>query len=113
MDFATVVTEDSDIFTSCSGKTDVRGKGSQFEAAFNLIRHYATPYDDQDKTHVVCIDSDLKGKANYRNMKSNKNNTIKSTSTHANKIHLFCHRLKLYPHDLFKHVFKENKTSMR
>ena len=43
MDFATLVTEDSDIFTACPGKTDVRGKGSQFEAAFNFIRHYATP----------------------------------------------------------------------
>ena len=97
MDFATVVTEDSDIFTSCPGMTDVRGKGSQFEAAFNFICHYAIPYDDKDKTHVVCIDSDLKGKANYRNMKCNKNNTIKSTSMHANQISLSCHRLKLSP----------------
>ena len=113
MNFATVVTEDSDIFTSCPGKTDVRGKGSQFGAAFNFICHYAIPYDDKDKTHVVCIDSDLKGKANYRNMKANKNNTIKSTSMQTNKIPLFCHRLKLYPHDLFKYVFRENKTSMR
>ena len=112
MDFATVVTEDSDIFTSCPGKTDVRGKGSQFEAAFNFIRHYVIPDNGKDKTHIVCIDSDLKGKANYRNMESNKNNTIKSTSMHGNKIPLFCHRLKLYPHDLFKYVFKENKTSM-
>ena len=79
-----MVTEDSDIFTSCQGKTDVRGKGSQFEAAFNFIRHYAISYDDKDKTRVVCIDSDLRGKTNYRNMKSNKNNTIKSTSMHAN-----------------------------
>ena len=84
-----MVTEDSDIFTSCPGKTDVRGKGSQFEAAFNFIRHYAIPDDGKDKTHVVCIDSDLKGKENYRNMKSNTNNTIKSTSMHANKIPLF------------------------
>ena len=98
MDFATVVTEDSDIFTSCTGKTDVRGKRSQFEAAFNFIRHYAIPYDDKDKTHVVCIDSDLKGKRNNRNMKFNKNtpyNTIKSTSMHANQITLSCHWLKL------------------
>lgn len=64
MDFATLVTEDSGIFSMCPGKTDVRGKGSQFEAAFNFIRHYAIPYDDKDKIHVVCIDSDLKGKAN-------------------------------------------------
>ena len=65
MDFATLVTEDSDIhFSTCPGNTDVRGKGSQFEAAFNFILHYAIPYDDKDKTHVVCIDSDLKGKAN-------------------------------------------------
>ena len=92
-----MVTEDSDIFTSCPRKTDVRGKGSQFEAAFNFIRHYAIPYDDKDKTHVVCIDSDLKGKANYRNMKCNKNNTMKSTSMHANQISLSCHRLKLSP----------------
>ena len=61
MAFATLVTGDSDIFTTCPGKTDVRGKGSQFEAAFNFIRHYAIPDDDKDKTHVVCIDSDLKG----------------------------------------------------
>ena len=82
MDFATVVTEDSDIFTSCTGKTDVRGKGSQFEAAFNFIRHYAIPYDAKDKTHVVCIDSDLKGKRNNRNMKSNKNTTIQHHKEH-------------------------------
>ena len=42
-------------------RSDVRGKGSQFEAAFNFIRHYAIPDDGKDKTHVVCTDSDLKG----------------------------------------------------
>ena len=67
MDFVTVVTEDSDIFTSCYGKTDVRGKGSQFEAAFNFIRHVAIQNEDKDKTHVMCIDSDLKGEEKLRN----------------------------------------------
>ena len=57
----TVVTEDSDIFTSCPGKTDVRGKGSQFEAAFNFIRHVALQDEDDDNVHILCIDSDLKG----------------------------------------------------
>ena len=62
IDFATVVTEDSDIFTSCPGKTDVRGKGSQFEAAFNFTRHVALQDEENDNAHVLCIDSDLKGK---------------------------------------------------
>jgi len=61
MDFATVVTEDSDIFNSCLGKTDVRGKGSQFETAFNFIRHVALRNEEHGNAHVMCIDSDLKG----------------------------------------------------
>ena len=64
IDFATVVTEDSDIFTSCPGKTDVRGKGSQFEAAFNFIRHVALQDEENDNAHILCIDSDLKGEQN-------------------------------------------------
>ena len=56
-----MVTEDSDIFTLCPGKTDVRGKGSQFEAAFNFIRHVALQDEENDNAHVLCIDSDLKG----------------------------------------------------
>ena len=64
MAFATLVTEDRVIFTTCPGMTNVRGKGSQFEAAFNFIRLYAIPDDGKDKTHVVCIDSDLKGSVN-------------------------------------------------
>jgi len=57
-----VVTEDSDIFNSCLGKTDVRGKGSQFETAFNFIRHVALRNEEHGNAHVMCIDSDLKGK---------------------------------------------------
>ena len=64
IDFATVVTEDSDIFTSCPGKTDVRGKGSQFEAAFNFIRYVALQDEENDNAHILCIDSDLKGEQN-------------------------------------------------
>ena len=62
MDFATVVTENSDIFTSCPGKTDVRGKGSQFETAFNFIGHVALQKEAHGTAHVMCIDSDLKGR---------------------------------------------------
>ncbi|KAK3737064.1 hypothetical protein QZH41_003696 [Actinostola sp. cb2023] len=61
IDFATVVTEDSDIFSSVPGKTDVRGKGSQFEASFNFIHHFALSTEEEGNGFVMCIDSDLKG----------------------------------------------------
>ena len=57
-----MVTEDSDIFSSIPGKTDVRGKGSQFEASFNFIRHFAMSKDNDIRSFVMCIDADLKGR---------------------------------------------------
>lgn len=61
IDFATMVTEDSSIFSSVPGETDVRGKGSQFEASLHFIRHFAMTKDSDLRTFVMCIDADLKG----------------------------------------------------
>ena len=65
IDFATVVTEDSTIFHSHPGHTDIRGKGSQFECALNFI-HRVCILETSDvenipsrDAHIYFIDSDL------------------------------------------------------